>query len=828
MYFRLCLFYYTMAANPQLSGLFGWNNLAGNIPQKIVPFDSLFMKPNEEKQKIASCIDMSGSTIFDSNKAFDGSSFKEIYVGAIHTLDNVLPEHEVIAWSSIAKPLNGVELDKYNNAVKNKIPFTDQIDGMNGGTEPATILPFVKGKTVVLVTDGSITPNSIAMIQQKVPTSGIGNVYLIIVPHIDEYKDMYSDKQNIEIDPRNNIKLSIPQAFSNRLATVIIWNYRKKAFELIPELSAPWIDVTKPFHEQMNITMPIVHPGEFIVKPGDQYKTFKLDKLVEWLNTNPVDENIVKKLSDYGIKSAIRQQASEQQKNTWNTCIQMIYTKALEEKIKKEFKEAPIPDDLPMFDKLKMITQNENQKKHIEDKYRDEFGKMCGDLLIDKVVAEMGNIAQAKAVQTAQNVANFKQMKTEDKFSQLAPSLPVDECGMCGNNTNIFKTVSIPTKLIVQLKLCNQEKVVPGKKGKQQTVKSLNLDAMRLALEQYPPKLHYMNLCSGCCNMCIKNCRENTDPTFGITNLFPQNKEINEQGIQVIKERLVIFPFVAHDQITDTNDPNQANLSFARQWLRGYLSDTIGLDPASDSTLLSALLFTSSLATNKDNATLMFATQKSLLRGGKNDRYRSSAGRLFKPIADPLSSEILTFITIVQDTVEKMEVQMDPASTKLLLLCLLERKVSRLIDAKKHKETAVAKLNETLHKIHRGADAPMKDKFGITDQDVVTFKTFESVNGYTEAKPDDVTRFITYYLIHTANTNLQQVSNDEKNLMNLLQATNIQDAAGALYMHEDYLNKTIKRANMTFEDFMVLIPKYVGDLANNQDKDKLTVLQKFL
>ncbi|ARF12005.1 hypothetical protein Klosneuvirus_3_140 [Klosneuvirus KNV1] len=817
-----------MAANPDLSGLFGWNNMAGKVPPKITPFESLFAQPAQEKQEIVAAIDMSGSTLYESSKAFDGKTFKEIYAEVISMLEYMLPPHKVLAWSSTAKILEGVELITYAEAVKNKIPVTDQIAEMNQGTEAANILPHVKGKTLVLVTDGSIPQHAITAIQQRVPTSGIGNVFLLIVPHIDEYKDMYSDKQNIEIDPRNNIKLSIPQAFSNRLATVIIYNYRKKAFEMIPELSAPWVDKTKPFSEQLNVSLPVLHAGDFLIKPNEHYKTFKLDKLIEWINTSPVDETVLNKMSEMGIKAAIRQQANEQQKNAWNACIQQIFNKALDEKVKQEYKEVEVPANAPMFDRLKIITQNENQKKKIEEKYREQFGKLCGSQLIDRVVAEFQNLAAAKVAQTAQNVNAFKTMATSDKFGQLAPSLPLDECGLCGNQTNVFKTISIPTKLIVQLKLCNQERIVPGKKGKQQVVKNLNLDAMHTALETYPAKLHYMNLCPGCCNTCLKNCHEPTDSESGISNLFPQNKSVNEQGITVINSRLVIFPFIAPDQITDTNDPNQPNLSFARQWLRGYLSSTIGLDPASDQTLLASLLFISSLATNKENAVLMFATEKSLLRGGKQDRYKSSAGRLFKPSADPISSEILTFITIVMETVEKMEVPIDPASNKLLLLCLLERKVSRLIDAKKHKDTATEKLTITLHKLHKGVFTSDKDKFGLTDGDIAILNASESVDNYKNTHPEDVERFITYFLVHHLNTNIQQISNDEKNLINLLGSTTIQDAAGSLYMHEDYLDKIIKRANMSFEDFMTLIPKYVAELANVQDKDKLNVLQKFL
>ena len=378
---------------------------------------------------------------------------------------------------------------------------------------------------------------------------------LIIIPHIDQYKALYSDKQNVEIDAKNNIKISIPQAFSEKLASVIIWNYRKKAYEPIPELTAQWVDATKPLSEIFNSNLPFSSAGEFMINHDNKYKTFKLEKLVEWLTANNIDKTTLQKLVDLNVKAAIRQQSSVKQKDDWNLCIQNAFNKLLTLKVKMEYKEEPIPKDLPMIDLIKLTQKNENEKRKIESKYRNQLGDLCGKLLVDKSVAQMKSVGDAKVVQTQNNVANFQGMKNEDKLEQMCEVLCKDDCRICGNNTNIFKTISIPTKLIVALKLCVQEKEISGKKGKPQKITTFDLQAMKTALDANPPRLHYMNLCIDCANTTLRMSRDPTGSDLDISNLFPQNRGLNDAGQMVLLSRLIIMPFIQPDLIKEGNDP---------------------------------------------------------------------------------------------------------------------------------------------------------------------------------------------------------------------------------------------------------------------------------
>jgi hypothetical protein len=58
-------------------------------------------------------------------------------------------------------------------------------------------------------------------------------VYLYIIPH------MYNGQATVEVSAKDSIRLSIPHAFSEKLATVIIWNFRTKKYEMVSELTAP-------------------------------------------------------------------------------------------------------------------------------------------------------------------------------------------------------------------------------------------------------------------------------------------------------------------------------------------------------------------------------------------------------------------------------------------------------------------------------------------------------------------------------------------------------------------------------------------------------------
>ena len=809
-------------SSPQISSLFGWSNLAINSPPKVVSFDHLFTNVNQHKPDIALCIDGSGSTLFDTNKAFDGMKFSEIYAEALKCLFGQLPKGKVICWSNIAKELAGQELDDFNNAIENRIPFANIITGMNGGTDPQHILPFVKDKTVVLVTDGQIVDQAINAIRSKIPNSGISSVFLIIVPHIDDYKGMYS--QNVEMNAKDNIRLSIPQAFSERLATVIIWNYKKRAFELISELSTPWLDTNKSMSEILNSNLPTIVQGQFLIKFADTYKSFSLDRLIDFLLNNSIDEMSIGKLVEMGITAAIRQQATIQQRDKWNDSLLKIFHQVLNAKVKKDFVEKAVPDNATMMERIKITGTNERELRKLSDEYRNQLAKVFGNLLIDKIVGEMTNVAAAKAVQTQANVSLFQKMSVEDKLNEILPALIKSECGICGSNTNVFKTVSIPAKLLVQMMLCKEERIINKKKGKPTTVNSLNIDGLKTALQSFPPHFHFLNLCGECANVSLKQAQEVGDPEYGITKLVPQN--INAD--HVVVERLMLLPCIEPELIADCCDPNEAKLSYCRQMLRGFLSRLIGLDPAGQDTLTAALMFLSSLATDKENAIIVFAFQKSLLSGGRNNRYMETVGRLFKPNAKKISSEVLTLISLTEEVIEKAGMEILPESNKLLLLCLLERKVSILINAKNCRDRAMKKMNDILEELRSGALANEMDKFDISPVHLETIKSSSSVDDFKKNNEVLCNKFLAAYLQNALNINLQQVAQQEAQLMKVLGGSKIEDMSSALFINNDYLQKMVERSKMTPEDFIAMVPKFLGALVSSDGKHNTEIMMQFI
>ena len=810
-----------------LSALLGFSSLASSAPPKISTFDHLFTVPSQQKQEIALCMDGSGSTLFDQAKSFDGKGFKQIYSEAMQKLNNELPKHTVVCWSSAAKELVGDELQQYRQAVQNGIPMAEVISNMNGGTDPQYILPLLKNRTSVLVTDGEINEPQIAALRSKISTSGIGSVFLVIVPHIDQYKDMYSDNKNVEISVKDSIKLSIPQAFSERLATVIIWNYRKKSFELIPELTAPWVDQTKSLMEILENPVPVMAPGEFLTKSNNQYKSFSLPNLMDWLRNNNVDESTLEKLVDTGVTASIRQQASAQQRDTWNLCIQNTFNKILGQKMKISFVEIPVPENATMIERIKIGSQNERSAKKLETTFRHQLGEVCSKLSIGQTISEMKNVAAAKSKQTVANVAAFSTMKQEDKLAEIASALCVGDCGICGENTNVFKTISIPTKLLLQFSLCQYEKQVQGKKNKTQTLKLLNFEDLKTALESFPPKLYFLDLCTGCANSSLTKAKLPTDPENCVTGLVPQNQVINEFGHKVITERLFVCPLIRSELIADNCDPNDPRLSFARQTLRGFISKAIGLEPASQECLTACLMFLSALATNKDNAQLVFPNQKSLLSGGKQNKYGESVGRLFKPTGGKISAQTLNLIAMCENVIEMAEIPVLPESNKLLLLCLIERKVTILMTAQKQRTNIFRKLALVLDEIRAKGDSKEKEKFGINGSMLETIQKSVNNKVYGEENGKLMDTFVATYFQNTMGWDLQAIAQNEKYLVQTLNAKCVKEVAEALNTNEDYLQKMIERSKMTSDSFIQLIPAFVNSLANHQG-DKMDVLMKFI
>ena len=399
-----------------MQNLFGFEKLSISAPPKVDNIDNIFREPSNQKQEVVFCPDGSGSTAFEQKK------FHELYADALSILREQIPkEHKVVCWSSTARFLEGAELSQFNEIITNKIPFALQIKDMNGGTDPQHLLPHLKGKIGVIVTDGEIGDSAISAIRNKISQSGIGAVFLIIIPHIDSYPNMYNGKANVEVSAKDSIRLSIPQAFSEKLATVIIWNFRKKEFEMISELTAPWVDQTKSLFELLSNPVPVTKAGEFLTKSIDnKYKSFSLEELITWLKNNNVDEMTLMKLFDYGVASAIRQQASVSQKDAWNMCIQNVFNKILSFMVSKDFTEEKIPEEVTMIDRIKITMQNEHAKKKIENKYRHHLADLCGKISVGQTVGEFKNVAQAKAKQTDANVGAFKTMKQEDKLTQIS------------------------------------------------------------------------------------------------------------------------------------------------------------------------------------------------------------------------------------------------------------------------------------------------------------------------------------------------------------------------------------------------------------------------
>jgi len=811
--------------NNSVNSLFGgnWNNIASQVPIKVPSMDGLFRNIKTGNIQIAVAYDGSGSTVFGGSKSVNNEGFDEIYAEALKQLQNELPsDHEVICWSSEAIVMKDKELETFKNAINNRIPFATIITKMNGGTEPQTIIPLAIGKTVVIITDGEIGDNAVNTIQRQISTSGVGAVFLVIVPHIDSYKNLYNNAQ-VESSAKDSIRLSIPQAFSGKLATVAVWNYKKKTFDLVSELTAPWAKHNKSLGEALNNALPIIPSGEFLIKNDkDQYQSFSLDELVEWLSKNPVDETTVQKLADLEVGNAVRQQASPTQRDKWNICIQQIYGKILEVKVKNEYVDEKVPENANIMEMIKITRNNDVSRKKVENKYKDAIGKVCEKLLVDKTVGEITNIAQAKVTQTKNNVFQFQSMKSSDKLDELASALVFGKCAICNQeNTNIFKTIIFPGKLIPFLSTCKTEKVVNGKKNKKTTLNLVDIEALETVLTTHRPRFHFLDLCAECAKVSVEQCKQkhNTSIEYDVTGLIPQNTD----------EKLVLFPFVDPSKIHNTTNPNEQQLSYARQWLRGFISKYIGLDPASQDCMKACLCFLTKLANNKENAEVVFGTQVSLMRGGAQDKYRDLAGRLFYPNTRSLSSEALTIISLVEEVIEKTERPILPEVNKLLLLCLLARQVTPLIIAKNNREKATAKLYETLERLIKGENSLMLEKFGIVDEHVKIIKTFTTARDFKSAHDELFTRFLATYLQNTMNMNIQQIVTKENYIGKVLNASNMGDAAEGLNLNVEYLNKMVARSKLADSEFLTLAPKFIAELvSNNFTENKMDLYQKFL
>jgi hypothetical protein len=473
-----------------------------------------------------------------------------------------------------------------------------------------------------------------------------------------------------------------------------------------------------------------------------------------------------------------------------------------------------------MLEKIRITVKNEKEQKRVESSHRQKLGKTFSELLIDKVVAELTNIMAAKSVQTAANVAKFQTMKTEDKFAEISPSLIKDDCAICGTNTQVFSTVSIPVKLLLQMKLSGIPKTIKGRKKTIETV-WLNIGTMKQALEEFPPKLHFMKFCSDCGSKVLEQAHLPDDPQYGITKIIPQNQANNQ-----VEHRLMLLPLVDPSKTVDGFQPNDPQLSFARQWMRGFISATVGVPPAERDCLLGSLMFLTALATNKENSTILFANQKSLLSGGANNNYSSTVGRLFAPTSKSISGDTLMLISLVQDVIDMAEIPILPESNKLLLLCLLEKRVLVLINARNRKQNTINLLDNILQTIISGSDNPNND-FGITQEDIQNIKNFATVQEFKDANQESVSKFIAAHLQNVNRLDIGHVQKQEKALMGALAATNVDEIGDALNIQVDHLSKMITRSNLTPESFIELTGKVLNEFATSNEK-YTDILMKFV
>ncbi|AYV78297.1 MAG: hypothetical protein Edafosvirus9_11 [Edafosvirus sp.] len=809
-----------------VESLFGWQKIASVAPTKVHSFDQFFKPIKNTKNKIVVCYDGSGSTLFNTTKSHDGNTFMTIYAEALKKLQEQLPaDHEVICWSTLAFQLDGVELDTFKKVIELQSPFADAIKNMNSGTSPETILPLVKGKTVVIITDGEIGQEAINNIQLRIPTSEIGSVYLVIVPHIDSYKNLYDNSQ-MEATAKESIKLSIPQSFAGKLAAAVVWSYKKKQFELVPELTAPWSKYGSTLGELLSKQLPVVPNGEFLMERVGKYESFVLEQLVDWLLNNPLNETTIEKLISLNIKDSIKQQALATQKDRWNFCVQQMFNKILSVKVKENMVDEPIPKDATIFEIIKLTRVNETKKRKIEHKYKDAISKLCEKLLIDKTVGEMTNIAEARRAQTANNVLKFQNMKNDDKLDEIAPALIKGTCSICvQSDLNVFKTISIPAHLMQSFPLCKMEKEVKGKKNKVTKITLLDVDSLKSLLDVAKPALYCIDLCVDCAKISLEKAHLPDDPEYGVTNLVPQNI-MYEDGRQIVTNRLLLMPFVQPDKIKNAVNPNEQQFSYSRQWLRGFIATAIGLGAADENTMKACLAFLSKLAVSKETAELIYATQTSILRGGQNDKYPETVGRLFKPNTKPLSAQTLTLITLVENVIELTEMPVLPECNKILLLCLLDRQVTPLINAKVNRDKVVELLTKTLNQIINKEPYPLVKKFGITPEMVTIIQTCDSIEAFQKANPDMYNKFMATYLQDVMHMDFHRVMTTEKRIGDVLKATNLDDAGVALDLNPEYLNKAITRSNMSSVNFLEMVPKFITALVNNTG-DKMDVYKQF-
>lgn len=808
-----------------MNSLFGWSNMipstGNNTGRKEMKFENLF-RDNSNVNKIIIAVDGSGSTSYTtSGNSFDGLNFSQIYAKALNhlhnnILTNISETCEIYGWSDSVRKFSDVDKTVYFECLKNGLPFVTQIPNLDGGTQPSKLLPNMTNVATVLITDGEIPQDQVRQIQTSIKTISSGPVFLIVVPHIDSYKNLYA--KDVEATAINNINISIPQAFAEKLATVLIWNHKKSTFELIKELTAPWLLPTVNTENLSTLfgtsqPLPLIRQDSYLIKINDSYKTFSIPDVIDYVKNNTTEsiENIVNKLIDYKISDAIIQQGNVLSKESFNAMCMTLFNKGMDEHM-KTFKEEEITttstgtDGTPdILDLIKASARNASNRSKLENEYIQKYKTIFNKLMIDKTVGEVNNIAAAKTLQTRNNVKNFQQMNVTDKLAEISSVLPVGDCSICASNTNIFKTVNIPSGFLTYVSTAINSREITRRKKQKATIKILDVTAFKNCLASHKPTLHCLDLCHSCANITMSKAKRYDDPEYGITGIIPQNI-VNGVALN----RLMLLPLIDPKNINEYCNPNEPKLSFCRQAMRGFISRFTGLDVTGQDTMIALLMFLTCLANDKETAILIYASQLSILMGGARNQFNETVGRLFKPTLTPISSQILTKIMAVENVVELAGFNVLPESRRLLLLCLLERKISPLLHAKRYRDKSLTELTALLTNRSEDNDAKLISSYNFTKEDL-------------EKITSDTTDYLTQYNsnisynVQRRGIHIDQMIKCENNLKKIVESRDVNDLADSLELDQGYLKSIIEKCGITDVEFINIIPNFINDIVSSEN-----------
>jgi hypothetical protein len=810
-----------------MNNLFGWSTMQPTKPATTSGnnFENIFKGVNNVS-KVIVAVDGSGSTTFTTcGDSYDGMNFAQIYATALNTLHTDIltgmsNTYDIYGWSDEVKKFSQFDTDTYLNCIQIGVPFAQQISTLDGGTQPFKLLTFMNNVATVLVTDGDIPPEQVRRIQGNIKSVNSGPVYLVIVPHIGVYKNMY--KQDVEANAMDNINISIPQAFAEKLACVLIWQHKKKTFEIIKELTAPWLASNINFEDLSSIfkvPMPLINSGSYLLRIGDSYKTFNIDEIISYVKDNAFGiaggtalttgsiENIINKLTEYQVSAAIIQQGNPTDKEKYNAMCLSLFNKGMCEHMNKYKEDTTETTDI--LELIKQSAKNTANKKRYESEYVQKYKDIFNKLMIDKTVGEISNVAAAKTLQTRDNVKSFQSMAVNDKLAEISGVLCNGECTICGTQTNIFKVVNIPSGFFTYVGTAINEREIKAKRGKTRMLKTLDVTAFKSCLSAHKPTLYCMDLCHGCANVSLSKAKRYDDPEYGITNIIPQNV-VNG----VVRNRLMLLPLIDPKNMNEFCNPNEPRLSFSRQTMRGFISKYTGLDVAGQDTMVALLMFLTSLANSKETATLVYASQVSILRGGSIDRYNDTIGRLLKPSITPISSSVLTQIMAIENVIELAEFNIIPESRKLLLLCLIERKITPLLHAKRYRDKSTAELKTLLTNRSEGADSKLVSAYDFNRD---TLKDL-----LVDSETLDITQYNSNiaFNVQQRGIHLNQMIACENNLKEILSSKDSNTLATNLDLDPEYFKNIITKCNISDTQFIEMIPKFINDIvgANNDNE----------